>query len=87
VAVCSLLLFSRVNSSITTLLILLASLLTLVLLAVPRQDKSKESSKQFRSCYFFLLGYQAFLRTYYTKWTRLARFWPKIFGRLYLIWF
>ncbi len=45
-AVCGLLLFSRVNSSLSTLLLILASIITVVLLAVPRRDAAAETSRQ-----------------------------------------
>ncbi len=45
-AVCGLLLFSRVNSSLSTLLLILASIITVVLLAVPRRDAATETTSR-----------------------------------------
>ena len=60
-AVGGLLLFSRVNSSLSTLLLLLATLVTLVLLAVPRQDRDIKASEWWQYTRVLRPGETAFI--------------------------
>ena len=45
VAVCGLLLFSRVNTTLSTLLLILASIVTLILVVVPRKDSGSPTGE------------------------------------------